>query len=113
MGLEIIGTVLGIVATGTGTWLAVSGYYRAELREYVKKEADRERKEYAAQRDFEHLRRNQEALAKALDDLHGDYDLQSGRINLRLARLETVLKAVALSSGNPAVGSLLDTSENG
>jgi hypothetical protein len=107
--LEIIGTVLGIVATGTGTWLAVSGYYRAELREYVKKEADREKKEYAAARDFEHLRRNQEGLAKALDELHRDYDLQAERINLRLARLETVVKAVALASNNPAVGNLLDT----
>lgn len=107
--LEIIGTVLGIVATGTGTWLAVSGYYRAELKEYVRREADREKKEYAAQRDFEHLRRNQEVISKALDELHGDFEKYSERMNLRMARMETVLKAVAMASNNPAVGSLLDT----
>lgn len=109
MSLELIGTILGLIATGTGTWLGVSSYYRSELKEYVKREAERERKEYAAQREFEHLRRNQEVMSKSLDELHKEYDLQCERMNLRLARLETVLKAVAMASNNPAVGNLLDT----
>lgn len=79
--IEIIATLIGIFTGIIGTYLALKVYIR-ELRDEWKKkletemqrQADAKVKEYAAQRDFEHLRRHHEQLKGAFEDMQNEVE---------------------------------------
>ncbi|UBF28320.1 hypothetical protein K9N68_10815 [Kovacikia minuta CCNUW1] len=49
-----------------GTWLALRTFYEKRHQETLDRYASSQQKAYAAERDFEHLRRNQEQMKEAL-----------------------------------------------
>lgn len=53
---------LGIV----GTWITVHTFYAKRNKEIMDRYASSQTKEYAAQRDFDHLKNNQEQMKEAL-----------------------------------------------
>jgi hypothetical protein len=59
---KVFSLLLGVM----GTWVAVSSYYRKRHQETLSRYADGEKKAYAAERDFNHLRNNQEQMKEAL-----------------------------------------------
>lgn len=66
--LPLASMVLGIISTAGGFFL----YYSGSVR-----------KRYAAERDFQHLKRNQEQIVQLLNLLHDDIsDLQNEMIRL-------------------------------
>ncbi len=76
-----------------GTWLALKTFYERRHKETLERFAEGRQKEYAAERDFEHLRRNQEqlkvnlsALDDELQDAKADVKEIKGMISVFLAR---------------------------
>lgn len=59
---KVFSAGLGII----GTWLAVRSYYEKRQRELSDRNALGVQKAYAAERDFEHLKRDQEQMKEAL-----------------------------------------------
>jgi len=57
-----------------GTWLALRSFYEKRHQETLQRFADGKQKEYAAQRDFEHLKRNQEQMQQSLRLLDEEID---------------------------------------
>ena len=83
--IAILGALLGLVgslATGV-TW------YRSAVR-----------KEYAAQRDFNHLKNNYENLSKVVDSIIKEHDERFDRLDISMARLESKLDATLTALGN-------------
>ena len=76
--VAIIGGLVGL----TGSAAAVITWYRSVVR-----------KEYAAQRDFSHLKNNYETLSNAFEDAVKDQDLRFDRLDLSQARVESKLDA--------------------
>lgn len=64
-----------------GTWLALKTFYEKKHQETLNRFAEGKQKEYAASRDFEHLRRNQEQLKENLAAL--DDELQDAKENVK------------------------------
>ena len=74
--IEIIATLVGVLGGVIGTFLSVRGHmsqvrkdYQARLDAEFQRQADAKVKEYAAQRDFEHLKRHHEQLKLLVIDL--------------------------------------------
>ncbi|MDG2614708.1 hypothetical protein P7L53_00485 [Thermoleptolyngbya sichuanensis XZ-Cy5] len=72
--IEVIATLTGVLGGVIGTFLAIRGHMRQVRQDYEKRLAkemerhsDAKVKEYAAQRDFEHLRRHHEQLKDAVN----------------------------------------------
>lgn len=59
---KVVSAFLGMV----GTWIAVRSYYEKRHRETMDRNAISVQKAYAAERDFEHLRKNQEQIKEAI-----------------------------------------------
>lgn len=59
---KILSALFGII----GTWLALNAYYQKKHQETLDRYATGKQKEYAAERDFQHLKRNQEQMQEAL-----------------------------------------------
>ncbi len=64
-----------------GTWLALRAFYERRHQETLNRHATSQQKEYAAQRDFEHLKRNQDQMKEALKVF--DDELQATREDVK------------------------------
>ena len=83
--IAILGALLGLVgsiATGV-TW------YRSAIR-----------KEYAAQRDFNHLKNNYESLSLVVSNIIKEQDERFDKIDLSLVRTESKLDATLQALGH-------------
>lgn len=112
MNLEIAAGILGLVATATGTYIGVSAHFRDRINSYAQAEADRRKKEYAAERDFAHLQRNYQQLQSSLDVLTSELERRLDRVEMRISRYEIQTKAV-VQAVNPDLLKFMDTGSNG
>lgn len=95
MNIETFVAVAGFVLGVGGTLTAVVNYY-----------ASSQTKKYAAQRDFEHLRRNQEQLILNIASLAEDID-ETRQLVKDLSRVAGIL----LAKNNDSVSELLGRRE--
>ena len=77
--IELITPAIGIVFGAIGTWITIRTYVRQLKREWqlrwdeeVKRKAEGEVKAYAAERDFNHLKNNQEQLKLAVKEIEDE-----------------------------------------
>lgn len=80
-GVNILVGMGGLILTSIGTYLAVRSFYQQlvgakqrQIQAMIDEKAAAATKAYAAQRDFEHLKRNQEQLKVGLTHLSGDLE---------------------------------------
>lgn len=83
-GLTIAATILGILVSGTSLLTGFVGYLAWQR--------SKTRKEYAAERDFNHLKRNYESLTinveglwRQMEEFHRDAQRQLDRIEVKLS----------------------------
>ncbi|MBD2090983.1 hypothetical protein H6F67_14095 [Microcoleus sp. FACHB-1515] len=98
MSLEILATLGGLLFGSVGTLLTVRNHIRTINRDWaerwekeMKTRTEVQIKEYAAQRDFEHLRRNQEQMKEAIKVLQDTDDEHSKA----LIQLQVITKGIS------------------
>ena len=101
MNIEPIINAGGFLLTIVGTYLATSGHFRKLRDEDKKRFAESQVKEYAAQRDFNHLERNLRNLQTGLDQLMEgqkqimkELELRVDKLEMRQVKFETTTRAV-------------------
>jgi chromosome segregation ATPase len=79
--IGILGTLCGITFGGVATWLNVRSRvkqtreeWRDRLEGELQRDAENKVKAYAAERDFQHIKRNYEQALEAMKDLQHDID---------------------------------------
>lgn len=84
MSIEFAATLAGLLFGSIGTLLTVRNHVRTLNRDWrerwdaeINRKTQSELKAYAAQRDFEHLRKNQEQMKEAVKILQDETDEQS------------------------------------
>jgi len=70
--IDFFQKMFSVFIGGLGTYLAARSYYEKRHQETLEKFAQSREKAYAAERDFEHLRRNQEQMKESLRVLDGE-----------------------------------------
>ncbi|MDG2616975.1 hypothetical protein P7L53_12065 [Thermoleptolyngbya sichuanensis XZ-Cy5] len=106
--LETIATAVGLALSIAGTFVAVSRFYASKLKAMIEAQKDAARKEYAAERDFQHLQRNYQQLQTAVDQLAREIDLKIDRLELRFARVETLMRVLSVKVTGETPSKLLD-----
>ncbi|GAB4465520.1 MAG: hypothetical protein OHK0037_20360 [Elainellaceae cyanobacterium] len=93
--IEIIATLIGMIGGCIGTFLSVRGYMNQTRRDYekriqdeIQRNADAKVKEYAAQRDFDHLKRHHEQLKEMVLRI----DAEMEQVKNTLLELQVVSK---------------------
>lgn len=81
--IALIGCFIGI----GGAAAAVFARWRASIE-----------KGYAAQRDFQHLRRNQEQISQGIAQIDKDLDARLDRLDLGINRIESMLHTLLANS---------------
>lgn len=69
--IDFLEKMISVIIGGFGTWLGARAFYEKRHQETLDRYAQSREKAYAAERDFQHLRNNQEQLKellKVLDD---------------------------------------------
>lgn len=112
MNLEAIATIVGLSISIGGTFAAVSQFYRQRLREMVDRNSNAVKKEYAAERDFNHLQRNYQQLQVSLDQLMKELDVRVEKLEIRFIRVETLMRVLTKELTNESVSSLLGKDED-
>lgn len=94
--IEIIATLCGILAGIIGTFLSVQGHMRSVRKDYqeridaeMQRQADAKVKEYAAQRDFQHLRTHHEQLKALVLEIQDDQE----KLKAELIELKAISKS--------------------
>ncbi|NJL42040.1 MAG: hypothetical protein HC833_21820 [Leptolyngbyaceae cyanobacterium RM1_406_9] len=79
--IGILGTLCGIAFGGMATWLNVRSRvkqtreeWRERLEAELQRDAENKVKAYAAERDFQHIKRNYEQALEAMKELQHDVD---------------------------------------
>lgn len=82
--LSLISLIVGLLTSigGGFTW------WRAMVR-----------KQYAAERDFGHLKRNYQQLVKSLDSMYKDGDKRFDRLDLELVEVKALLSGILIRLG--------------
>lgn len=95
--MEILATILGLSFGTISTLIAVRNHVKTINKEWrdrwdteMQRQADSKVKEYAAQRDFEHLSRHQDQMKEAIRMLQEETEEQ-GKILIELKTLQTGL----------------------
>lgn len=112
MNLEAIATIVGLVLSIGGTFVAVSQFYRKRLKEMVDRNANAVKKEYAAERDFNHLQRNYQQLQVSVDQLMKELDIRVERVEIRFIRIETLIRVLTKEMTGESVSNLLGKDED-
>lgn len=93
--IGLAGLVLGIF----GAWLSFDSRNRAVLKEKQReleqereRYADSEKKKYAAERDFNHLKRNQEQLKEGLKLISQELEERVDKLEAGLQKIEWMLE---------------------
>ena len=106
--LETAATLVGLALSIGGTFVAVSRFYAGKLKQIIDTQKEAARKEYAAERDFAHLQRNYQQLQVAVDQLSREFDLKLDRLELRFARVETLIRVLSKEITGESPSNLLD-----
>lgn len=72
--IDLAEKLISVLFGAAGAWIALKTFYERKHQETLDRFADARKKEYAAQRDFEHLRRNQEQMRGAIEQLDRDFE---------------------------------------
>jgi len=90
---EIVLSIIGTICGSMGTLIAVQSHikslkndWRNRLEEEINKQNDAKLKAYAAERDFNHLRNNQDQLKQAIGTLQKETD----EIREKVIRIEVI-----------------------
>lgn len=93
--IGLAGLALGVF----GAWLSFDSRNRAllkekqrELEQERERYADGEKKKYAAERDFQHLKRNQEQLKDGLKVISQELEERVDQLEAGLQRIELMLE---------------------
>ena len=93
MSIENLKTLIGLLI---GLFSFLSGaalWYKGSIE-----------KKYAAERDFAHLRRNQEQIASGIVAVNDEIDERFHAMNLELVQIKALLMAVLAKSGDGTSG---------
>lgn len=114
MSIELTATLAGLLFGSIGTLLTVRNHVRTINKDWREKwetemnrKAEATVKEYAAQRDFQHLQKNQEQMKKAIEMLQEDQTEQSRVI----VEVQTTMKG--LYHQVSAIAAKIDASTGG
>lgn len=88
---SVLGVIIGCISV-VGTFAGVTGFYRQRLKEIIDRQAGAAKKEYAAERAFMHLQNNYQQLQSSVNTLTTEAERRIERIEIRLIRLETLIK---------------------
>lgn len=95
--LEFAATLAGILFGAIGTLIAVRSYIQGIRRDWqqrlqaeMDKQADSKLKAYAAERDFNHLRNNQEQMKQAVAGLQDESE-ELSKVLIELKILQTAM----------------------
>ncbi|HEY9605222.1 MAG TPA: hypothetical protein V6C85_26690 [Allocoleopsis sp.] len=88
--IEIVTAIIGLIIGLSGAVAAIYTRWKAAVE-----------KGYAAQRDFAHLRRNQEQMSQGIAEINKDADARFDRIDLSLNRVESMLHTLLAASTYP------------
>jgi predicted nuclease with TOPRIM domain len=95
--LEVIATLTGILFGAIGTLIGVRSYiqnirqnWQQRLQAEINKQADSKLKAYAAERDFNHLRNNQEQMKEAVSGLQEESE-ELRHVLIELKTLQTAM----------------------
>lgn len=120
--LSIALTLFGVATTAIGTWIALRSHYRQVLHDkqqvihdqqisverLIQEKSAAATKEYAAQRDFEHLKRNQDQMREAIKMVQDENrEQQDLLIELKVsfrAMYNRIEQIAAQLSGNRTLG---------
>lgn len=85
--IEIITAIIGLIIGVSGAIAAIYTRWKASIE-----------KGYAAQRDFAHLRRNQEQMSQGIAEINKDTDGRFDRLDLAVNRIESMLHTLLANS---------------
>lgn len=95
--LEVVATLTGILFGAIATLIGVRSYiqnirrdWQQRLQAEMDKQADSKLKAYAAERDFNHLRNNQEQMKQAVSKLQDESEEMS-HVLIELKTLQTAI----------------------
>lgn len=92
--------VFSVVVGGIGSWLALRSFYEAKHKEAMQRYADSQTKAYAAERDFNHLRNNQEQLKSSMALMDQEVD----EVKSDVKEVKALLSVILARSGGSASG---------
>lgn len=91
--ITILSFTIGVLGGGISSALAAARWYAEQARNKERVRADNQLKEYAAQRDFNHLRNSQEQLSQAIKQLSDEMEM----VTIRLMKIEvSILNGLAI-----------------
>lgn len=109
--LPTLSTLLGVLGTLAALQAHIRGLkkeYRAQLQAEIDRNSEAKIKAYAAERDFNHLRNNQEQFKQAMIEIQDDLDkLQSEMIEQRTiakALYGQLQQVTAILTGESSIG---------
>ena len=85
--IEMLAAIIGGVIGVSGALAAVYTRWKASIE-----------KGYAAQRDFQHLKRNQEQMSQGIAEINKDADARFDRLDLSVNRIESMLHTLLANS---------------
>lgn len=88
--IELLAAIVGVSVGASGALAAIYTRWKASIE-----------KGYAAQRDFQHLKRNQEQISQGIVEINEDADARFDRIDLTLNRMESMLHTLLAASNYP------------
>lgn len=94
--LDVVLPIVSLMIGAIGTFMGVRSFYRERQQEALKRHAEAERKEYAAQRDFGHLQRNYEQFTANLANLVDECDRRFDEQALELKEVKGLLNVVIM-----------------
>lgn len=106
--LPLVSLAIGLVSS----YIAVSNFYQSRQKEALKRHSDAETKEYAAQRDFQHLRKDYEGLAQSMVTLIREADERFDRVDLELREIKSLINVVLCHTAGDSVSGVLRRRED-
>lgn len=88
--IEMIAAIVGVLIGTGGALAAVYTRWKSSIE-----------KGYAAQRDFAHLKRNQEQMSHGIASIDEGNDQRFNQIELTLNRIESMLHTLLIASNYP------------
>jgi hypothetical protein len=94
--LKILSFTIGLIGGACSAAWAGVRWYAAQERAQERLKAEHQLKEYAAQRDFNHLKNSQDQLSQAIQQIGDEME----KLSLKMMRLEITLAGSRRSNVN-------------
>jgi len=91
MSIESLFTIFALTLSAIGTFLAVSKFYQEKIKEIVSERTKAQEKEFAAEKEFRHLKRNYEQLQSSIDLLTKELEVRVEKLEVKIDRIKTIL----------------------